>query len=458
METPEDFEATRSLRKRRAIKFSKSQPSCSHYVGYVEDGESVSSIMKKFEELEKYKEQLALNNDKHNLQTIENTETHSLPASNEKILTEEQLEEIFKRTSMFSAKSIINNNAVIFDSWLSEDEDLIIEALELPNESDYDNDSDYSEDEDLWDEDYISYRKKRKNRVNKGLLYDKKEKRKLLRTQYLLERSHLLTGGQRAAIKRRERFVDPRRPTYVRLPEIPLPLSWCPTIEPLQDKSLQLPLCTRYYELDLHNNIDRLHELLHPERFVCIYMDPPLSDDLDKSGNTITVAHLERMRLDKLLDTGFIFIWLEKQFVVQIFNLMARWNFRYVENICWLMKTIDNKIHKEPAPYLLKSKLTCYIFRKIDREIELRHQRNCDVVIDFVQPILGGSPRTDYRKCYRPDHYLYATIETLLPDARCACNRQTNTPRVHVGQCLELWSRKKSYRQGWTSVAYIKET
>jgi hypothetical protein len=79
METPEDFEATRSLRKRRAIKFSsfyfnsllfivcvsfcflESQPSCSHYVGYVEDGESVSSIMKKFEELEKYKEQLALN-------------------------------------------------------------------------------------------------------------------------------------------------------------------------------------------------------------------------------------------------------------------------------------------------------------------------------------------------------------------------------------------------------------
>jgi hypothetical protein len=46
--------------------------------------------------------------------------------------------------------------------------------------------------------------------------------------------------------------------------------------------------------------------------------------------------------------------------------------------------------------------------------------------------------RAGYRKEYRPTQ-VYATIETLLPDARCPCAPLTNTPRVHCGKLLELY-------------------
>lgn len=46
--------------------------------------------------------------------------------------------------------------------------------------------------------------------------------------------------------------------------------------------------------------------------------------------------------------------------------------------------------------------------------------------------------RAGYRKEHRPTA-VYSTIETLLPDARCPCAPETNTPRVHVGKLVELY-------------------
>jgi len=166
-------------------------------------------------------------------------------------------------------------------------------------------------------------------------------------------------------------------------------------------------------------------------------------------------SFMEKLNLNKLVNAGFIFIWLEKEFVPQIFKLMSQWDFRYVENICWLKKTVDNKLYKENSQYLMKSKLTCYIFRKGNEFVELRHQRNCDIIVDFVQPeeIKGKQDDAPYCKEHRPE-FLYTIIETLLPDARCGCNTETNTPRVHVGQCLELWAKSNEFRQGWYSIPH----
>lgn len=47
----------RSTRSKRPGA-SRKQPSASHYVGYVDDEESVASILKKFEELEKFQTQI----------------------------------------------------------------------------------------------------------------------------------------------------------------------------------------------------------------------------------------------------------------------------------------------------------------------------------------------------------------------------------------------------------------
>lgn len=78
--------------------------SSAHYVGYVEDGESVEAIMKKFEELERIeKEFSALQMD-----TVE----EEIATNN---LTEEQLEEVFKRTSAFTVKSATIDTDTIED-------------------------------------------------------------------------------------------------------------------------------------------------------------------------------------------------------------------------------------------------------------------------------------------------------------------------------------------------------
>lgn len=45
-------------RRRAASSTSRKQPSAAHYVGYVDDEESVESILKKFEELDNFTAQL----------------------------------------------------------------------------------------------------------------------------------------------------------------------------------------------------------------------------------------------------------------------------------------------------------------------------------------------------------------------------------------------------------------
>jgi hypothetical protein len=87
-------------RTRRRNQSSRKQPSAAHYVGYVDDEESVESILKKFEELEKIQAQVKGPKDDE-----DEDDKGKAPAKDEDdALTEEQLEEVFKRTSMFSAK------------------------------------------------------------------------------------------------------------------------------------------------------------------------------------------------------------------------------------------------------------------------------------------------------------------------------------------------------------------
>lgn len=80
-----------------------------HYVGYVEDEESVEAIMKKFEELERIQKEFAAANgdNKENIHGDsgkDNNDKDSQP------LTEEQLEEVFRRTSAFTVKSAMMDN------------------------------------------------------------------------------------------------------------------------------------------------------------------------------------------------------------------------------------------------------------------------------------------------------------------------------------------------------------
>lgn len=97
-----------------------------HYVGYVEDEESVEAIMKKFEELERIQQEFSTLNmqpptsseeaggssskamesedNKENIQH-EDEEMSEFMSDIKPQMTQEQLEEVFKRTSAFTVKS-----------------------------------------------------------------------------------------------------------------------------------------------------------------------------------------------------------------------------------------------------------------------------------------------------------------------------------------------------------------
>lgn len=460
----------RRTRKRNTSYIEKKmQPSSSMYVGYVMDEESIESIMKKFQAVDQFKQQIQdkgsdnnegsaddENVDSRSCNLSSNQEKNTTSARSttgeegnnvgENNLTQEQLEEIFKRTSMFSAKSM--TQSLDFDVSECDDgeewkEQLYLRDRDCPSEEE---EVSWSQDEELW---YVEPKvRKRSARTPK----EKKAKRVRPTNKLLLQ----VQAGTRVAIKKKARVIDPRKPTYIRVPETPMPKSWCPTIKPYQVKdNTTLPSCTSYEEHDLHSDkvLGNMKEAIGDDKYMCIYMDPPLVSKQDETnGDGITINDLKKMNLGSFVEAGFIFIWLEKEFIPDIFTLMKEWDFRYVENICWFFKNINNRIAKIDSPFLKRSKLTCLIFRKQNADIELRHQRNCDVLLDYVQPE-DWEERKVYRKQHRPE-YVYTSIETLLPDARCPCNPETNTPRIHVGKCLELWAKPNTHREGWFSVAH----
>jgi hypothetical protein len=87
--------------------------------------------------------------------------------------------------------------------------------------------------------------------------------------------------------------------------------------------------------------------------------------------------------------------------------------------------------------------------------LQLRHQRNPDVVYDFVRSDKGLTED-------KPD-FIYHTIETLLPTARHAETTISDEDRQKgekskpkVGNpfgFLELWAKPNTARNGWISVA-----
>lgn len=104
-----------------------------HYVGYVEDEESVEAIMKKFEELERIQEEFSTlhvenkeqasgsnvvspEENKENIGLNEDEEMAEATSSNVKAqFTQEQLEEVFKRTSAFTVKSATIDTSLVED-------------------------------------------------------------------------------------------------------------------------------------------------------------------------------------------------------------------------------------------------------------------------------------------------------------------------------------------------------
>lgn len=131
------------------------------------------------------------------------------------------------------------------------------------------------------------------------------------------------------------------------------------------------------------NDILSLDLKQYGTNFQAIYMDPPLLlpgeeptpgkihvDDLVShpiccQGKRLLMQRMKlRLNIPDVIPCGFLFIWLEKEWLRRIVEIGEQWGFKYVENFCWIKKNINNQIHTSPGTYFRKSKLTLLVFRK----------------------------------------------------------------------------------------------
>ncbi|KAI7864892.1 hypothetical protein BDF14DRAFT_1875753 [Spinellus fusiger] len=408
-----------SDRPRRARKQKATVASSNvHYVGYVEDAESVEAIMKKFEELERIQKEFSNMGVKNHIMQVK-----SRP------LTEEQLQEVFKRTSAFTVKT------VTMDSRAADEMD----ALELWQVENKDGNTDeiYEEedyihvDDDFWDVEFGEM--PRPKRIRKGQTSSEKVIRRSVDRETILARYKIMQvqvqdrNGNYLLVKKRVSTMDPSLPTYVKIPGRPIPQSWAHNI-----MTHSLYTVDRILSTDLRQ---------FGTSYSAVYMDPPLllPGELHVPGK-IHIDDLAKLNVPNVVSAGFLFVWLEKEWLQRIVNIASSWGFKYVENFCWIKKDINNQIHKSHYKYFNKSKLSLLIFRK-EGNVELRHQRNADCVFDFVKPLLPDEVTEP-----KPS-FVYSVIETLLPNA--VYHSDTNAEGRGL---LELWAKKGHRRKGWTTV------
>ncbi|KAF9437719.1 hypothetical protein BGZ76_011428 [Entomortierella beljakovae] len=428
-----------------------------HYVGYVEENESIEAIMKKFEELARMEEEFAKSKANTNGDEPSNGEGASngvvssngegsssvqefkepIDANGEVIFgveevkntpdestgfTDEQLQEIFRRTSGFTVRSMLRDTPEDIyeeDLWQASiaDEDYLF---------DFEEEDDYlmAMDDHFWDEEVgISRKRGRKEKEPRPPRAPKEpkvkgEKRRIGNSdrESILQRYKVMQvrlqdrNGIFYTVKKKVSTMDPTLPTYVRIPPVPIPRSWIhpiKTIEKQPERENDIP-GTRYMETT--SILDMDFTSLGAD-FQAIYMDPPILREGDEPGpNKITLEQLAKLNISALLPRGFLFMWIEKEFLPEVVAMAEKWELRYVENFCWVKKNVNNQIRCEKSKYFNSSKLSLLIFRK-EADIDIRHQRSPDSVFDFVKP----TDPTELSE--EKPAFLYELIETLLPQA-----------------------------------------
>lgn len=157
-----------------------------------------------------------------------------------------------------------------------------------------------------------------------------------------------------------------------------------------------------------------------------------------------------------VMQDGILFIWVEKEYIMDVCKFLEGQEFYYVENMCWVMLDENMKAEvektqtqdstpafiREDYTYLKKSKKTLLMFRRMSKgdgenghaKLELRHQRTGDVVFDWKDPVNRFS---------KPQYYTYKLIETLLPKAMVDLKKSPNL------KMIELWAQDDKPRKGW---------
>jgi len=336
-------------------------------------------------------------------------------------LSEDQLEELFKETSTFSVDMLQDNTGVSALNGLEDEYSVEEYEAYFSDEDQY-----HGTIDDFWDEEDGEYEKSIIKKKRKGADRSKSE---------LIDVTDE-DGYIHSVLKRKNRIVDPDEPHFTKIPPLPLPISWAKIIRPF---SISSPPSQEGY---LEENILDLNlgSIFKGREILAILMDPPweLANSPKKNGQ-ISPSQFAKLQLGNYMTKGFVFIWVEKEVIAKVVKIMSQWGFLYVENLVWVKQSVNNQPMRQEYKYFSKSKHSLLFFRKSGADgIELRHQRNPDVVFDFI--------RNDKLLTEDKPEFVYHVIETLLPTA----NYDQETGK---GKFLELWAKSGTSRKGWFSIA-----
>ena len=417
----------------------------------------------------------------------------------EEPLSEDILLQVFKQTSMFNVRTALQDNAMLMgidgvldyaqgrygsEDPVSGDEDFL--------RSFWSDDEDYAFDSETASEDEGGQRRARRQRSggHRGTRPSRVKHRMV--TAY--------NPATQALVRRRVRAADPDEILQIRIPGPPIPLSWGRPVKPyatprqhldhppqdtgratgsgdhglLSEKNdardhegasdyasdsapmedgvseLQPPSPGSLRSFDVRvSSMERLDRSALPEKsYVAALVNP--SWEREGGHGEDAVAALARLNLPKLVPEGFVFVWTPKQHISSICKLMSKWGYVYVENLTWVYLGSNNKVLRLPSRFARSSHLTLYMFRMSDKGkwIELRHQRNPDVLFDCLarsmeclQPTRGADVAVGRHGDVTTPDQTFETIETLLPTAK--------------GRLLELWAPGGVKRPGWTHVIEV---
>lgn len=403
-EHPTRQSSRRSKRQRSSGSSSNNnvEVNSSHFVGYVEEGETVEMIMRKFQQLENLKEELKLQKNGAN----EDSNGNNMSASGDKMdvdgpndnhLDEEALQELFHRTSNFTVKSTSLAEEMaeemfgygLTDGWQMPSN---VTDIVMADEDDYDELQNLFEIDDATWDDMFNEKKIKKTRVP-GERKQRVPKEGSAAIAFISDRA-----GRFMTAIRRVRKRDPNAVQYTRVPSEPLPLSWASSIKPYiphtviekrkndAQNSKKNPFITTDNLTGMNLGVNE--DITKHGDFQCVLLDPPYEREV----NPFEPEMLNKLNLgsEKLMTSGFVMIWAPKNMILRTMRALEKEGFFYVENLTWVKKKLDNKNLTQPSPICRTSHETLLIFRKGTRhknpekrqiilwkKIEIRHQRTC---------------------------------------------------------------------------------
>lgn len=399
----------------------------------------------------------------------------------EEPLSDDILLQVFKQTSMFNVRTALQDNLMLMG---------IDGMLDYAQER-YGNEDPVSEDEDFirsfWSDDdgmadSDSEEERGSRRARRKASGGQRGPRPA-RVKHRMVTAY--NPATQALVRRKVRISGQEEITQIRIPGPPLPLAWGRTVKPYvpTDRKTQKianrhstgdisSICEADMKFESKNQdlvgadislhvpdtppqasgnisirvpcMEDIHHALSSEKKYVAALVNPCWEIKGKKGLD-ALGSLANLNLPKLVPEGFVFIWTPKQHISSICKLMTRWGYVYIENLTWVYLGSNNKILRLPSRFVRSSHMTLYMFRMADKgkTIELRHQRNPDVLFDcMVRSFENLAASNDVCRDtlgnnLAPDE-TFVTIETLLPTAK--------------GKLLELWAPSGMQRSGWTHV------